>query len=418
MSINPRTSGGNTLYPEGIVASQQVATWSQYQASSDVNLAGNTIQNVSVIEVNDISGLDSADIVPLIENATITNLSITNLTSVNSGAIADLVSFDVLVENDLSINGVLRSHQLDTLSGRVDTLSGYVDGLTSGATTLADAIALDNDASDLSIVNLGNVYIGKTDGSNNALEVEGVGIFSSRVGIGATTSPPGSEFLTLQRGTNGSLAMNIRNTLVSYGGFVVCKDTTGDFALEQLDAKEIRFITTPSTPGNRADRLVIQANGTIRIPAYTTNGTLTTTSSNGTLVVSSDRRAKTDIVPATDLHGLDIVNKLKPTYYRYLHERETDHHLGFIAQEVEEAGLGVAVDGKKYEYDFIYDIIEGDSVSATPTKTIKLNPDGTPMLDYTKPRYRGLDHAGLIATLVKAVQELNIKVDKLTKLVI
>jgi len=53
-----------------------------------------------------------------------------------------------------------------------------------------------------------------------------------------------------------------------------------------------------------------------------------------------------------------------------------------------------------------------------PVKTLILNEDGTPKMDMSNPRYKSLDTTAIICSLVKAIQQLNTKVDKLTKLVI
>jgi len=411
MSINLRSSGGNSLYPERIEA-----PWHTITATSNVNLGGNEITNVSVIHTSDISGLDSADIVPLLEGSTITNLNITNLSNVNSGAIADLVAYDILVENDLSVNGVLRSHQLDTLSGRLDTLSGVVDGLGGGGgETLAQTLALGNDASGLNIINVGKIYVGKSSGTNQ-VDVSGIITCSNRFAVGDTTSPPGSEMFTVAKTTDANVFLNLRNSLNQYGTFFGTKIGTGDFHAEQLDAKKIRFITTPNTPGNRGDRLVIDESGTIRIPAYTTDGTLSVVS--GLITSSSDKRVKKNITYDTDLDGLNIINHLKPARFTYTWEQDTNSHLGFIADDVCEV-LPDAVDGKKYPYHFEYSISDDPTdIHKEPVKTLILNEDGTPKMDMSNPRYKSLDTTAIICSLVKAIQQLNTKVDKLTKLVI
>ena len=74
--------------------------------------------------------------------------------------------------------------------------------------------------------------------------------------------------------------------------------------------------------------------------------------------------------------------------------------IGFIAQDIETA-IPEAVDGKKFEYEFIRDGgkegIDG---------VIRVDEEGKPVLDYEKPRYRGLDQCAILSTLVSAFQEL------------
>jgi hypothetical protein len=184
--------------------------------------------------------------------------------------------------------------------------------------------------------------------------------------------------------------------------------------------------------------LTLLSTGTIRLNSYTTNGNLQTSAGNGTLVVSSDVRVKKNIT-YPELSGLHIINQLKPAKFQYNHE-ETDYHLGFIAQDVE-VYLPEAIDGKKHPYEFLYEEVDIPSpeelsyetplsISGEPISVsndisnhhyikkfiLKLNEDGTPMYDYSKPRYRGLDHSALIATLVKAVQEVSSTKDTHTEI--
>lgn len=74
--------------------------------------------------------------------------------------------------------------------------------------------------------------------------------------------------------------------------------------------------------------------------------------------------------------------------------------IGFIAQDVE-AAIPEAVDGKKYEYEFIR-----DGASEGVEGVIRLDEEGKPVLDENKPRYRGLDQCAILSTLVSAVQAL------------
>ena len=74
-------------------------------------------------------------------------------------------------------------------------------------------------------------------------------------------------------------------------------------------------------------------------------------------------------------------------------------NIGFIAQDVELA-IPEAVDGKKYEYEFIR-----DGASQGVQGSIRLDEDGHPVLDYEQPRYRGLDQCAILSTLVSAFQK-------------
>lgn len=141
---------------------------------------------------------------------------------------------------------------------------------------------------------------------------------------------------------------------------------------------------------------------TVTIPGYTSNGALSTISSNGTLSVTSDARLKTPLTPFLS-SVMPIINSITPGNYEFLAEPGTKK-AGFIAQDIEQH-IPEAVDGKKYEYLW------------------ETNLDGTPKFDeqgnivYAKDedgnlmiRPRGLDDRALIAYLWRAVQELDSKV--------
>ena len=91
---------------------------------------------------------------------------------------------------------------------------------------------------------------------------------------------------------------------------------------------------------------------------------------------------------------LDKVLSLKPALFEYIND-PGNKRCGFIAQDVEEV-IPVAVDAKKYEYQF-----QRDSDGK-----IKLDENNQPLLDYNQPRYRGFDNIAITAYTVGAIQEL------------
>jgi hypothetical protein len=166
--------------------------------------------------------------------------------------------------------------------------------------------------------------------------------------------------------------------------------------------------------------------GTLRFPQLTTNGTLITSAGNGTVVVSSDRRVKKNIEYPDDISGLDIINKLKPAKFNYIYEDDKERKtLGFIAQEVDEAGGIDAVDGRKHQYHFKVkantnieiddsgNTIINDKVSPSSPGEVETDEVGNPVYDYDRPRYMSLNDRALIVYLVKAVQELSKEVNDL-----
>jgi hypothetical protein len=120
---------------------------------------------------------------------------------------------------------------------------------------------------------------------------------------------------------------------------------------------------------------------------------------DGTIIRSSDRRLKQDeedLIPAISLQK--ILN-LQPKKYRWI-SNPTKENIGFIAQDVE-LSIPEAVDGKKFEYEFMR-----DGVSQGVDGTVRVDEEGEPILDINKPRYRGLDQCAILSTLVSAFQEL------------
>lgn len=61
-----------------------------------------------------------------------------------------------------------------------------------------------------------------------------------------------------------------------------------------------------------------------------------------------------------------------------------------------ETNLPWAVDGKKFEYEFQRDASDN----------VVYDPEGAPVLDTSKPRYRGLDTTAIVATNTLAIQRL------------
>lgn len=101
---------------------------------------------------------------------------------------------------------------------------------------------------------------------------------------------------------------------------------------------------------------------------------------------ASDYRLK-DNITASTIHGLDIINNLKVRDYNFKALPEVSL-TGFIAHEVAEAGIPMAVLGEKDELD-----------------------------DEGNPEYQGIDYGAIVPTLVKAVQELSAQVEVLQKII-
>ena len=159
---------------------------------------------------------------------------------------------------------------------------------------------------------------------------------SGNVGIG-TSSP--SEKLHLYNNTAGTPTtliiennVNNQNSQINfksiYGGSTAKSFLIGSNISVAAGSWEIYDATAA------AARLVITSGGVVQITGLTSNGTVSTQSSNGSLYVSSDANLK--IEDGYVENGLEKVLALKPRYF-YWKDKEAfsaDRQLGFYAQEV------------------------------------------------------------------------------------
>jgi len=156
---------------------------------------------------------------------------------------------------------------------------------------------------------------------------------------------------------------------------------------------------TRTNYGTYGERMRIDRNGTVYLFSYTTNGTVTTTGSNGQLSVSSDRRIKENIVYQSDTQqGLSSILNLKPATYSLIGSSGT--YLGFIAQDLEQE-IPLAVDGKKYEWQWEVTEDGKPKFDANGDIVYKLDADGNRIV-----RPRGVSDRAIIATQTLAIQEL------------
>jgi len=151
---------------------------------------------------------------------------------------------------------------------------------------------------------------------------------------------------------------------------------------------------------NPSFRFTVQAGGNIYLNAYTTNGTLSVTGSNGLISSSSDVRLKENINYITDTKkGLEQVLKLKPCEFNFIANKEHTQ-LGLIAQDVEQF-IPISVDGKKYEYQAKKDFDNKIVYDEKGEVEYELDEEGN-----KKIRPRGLDYNAIVATQILAIQEL------------
>jgi hypothetical protein len=150
---------------------------------------------------------------------------------------------------------------------------------------------------------------------------------------------------------------------------------------------------------NSKDLFKALTSGFIQFPQYTTDGTLTVSGGAGLVVRTSDRRLKKNEAPLVPSESLQKLMTLQPK--RYSWKADTDRaRIGFIAQDVEQV-IPEAVDGKKFEYEFVR-----DGASEGVEGTVRTDEEGNPVLDQDRPRYRGLDQCAILSVVVSAMQAL------------
>jgi hypothetical protein len=137
----------------------------------------------------------------------------------------------------------------------------------------------------------------------------------------------------------------------------------------------------------------------LKFPIFSTFGTLQIVGTDGSIGNTSDRRLKQNEELLNPQESLQKIMNLQPKKYTWKSDADNRTNIGFIAQDVQIA-IPEAVDGKKFEYEFIR-----DGASQGNEGVVRLDEEGKPVLDYEKPRYRGLDQCAILSTLVSAFQE-------------
>ena len=166
----------------------------------------------------------------------------------------------------------------------------------------------------------GNLYLNTNDTTDITLNTNNTERMRITSGGAVQLSKGQLEFT----GTNGSVELGTTVGIVKYdANNVVFYYGIGDLIFK-------------TNSGAIGDIAFFKQDGTIRFAKYTSNGTLTTTSSNGTIAVSSDKNMKIDAGFVEN--GLEKVLSLKPRYFYWKDEEKFGNkkQLGFYAQEVNE----------------------------------------------------------------------------------
>lgn len=343
---------------------------------STTNLSIDFNENTSSIDVTGPLNMKNYNITNV---GTINGVSIPNSAIVGTSSVQTLtnkiIDGDQLVLNSVALSK-LTSIDAQSFLGNREFTTGVPQILTA---TQAKTI--------LSLQNVQNINVTTWAGSAN-MNIMG-NITTSSTGISINTGASETN-ITL----NGTNSTNNRALLFQHNG--------GRRIEMGLSGTNYFFIydTVATTDVFRIP--LGAANNNVRFPHYG-NGTLSISGSgttSGTLTSSSDRRLKKNEELLNPEISLQKIMNLQPKTYIWKDDVDNRTNIGFIAQDVETA-IPEAIDGKKYEYQLIRD-------GAAPgiDGTVRVDENGIPVLDYEKPRYRGLDQCAILSTLVSAFQAL------------
>ena len=129
--------------------------------------------------------------------------------------------------------------------------------------------------------------------------------------------------VTITSSIANEVLLNVQNSISTGNGLVIGAGSTSS-----------HFVLKVENYNGTLDLFQVKGDGTVKINQLTSNGTVATQSSNGTLYVSSDANLK--IEDGYIENGLEKVLALKPRYF-YWKDKEAfsaDRQLGFYAQEV------------------------------------------------------------------------------------
>jgi hypothetical protein len=240
----------------------------------------------------------------------------------------------------------------------------------------------------------GNVLIGTTTDNGNKLQVNGVATFSNAIVPNGGVFALGDVLTSSGRllASNGNQVTNNESASLLLGnrGYF----TTSDIGAARISAVStgtfwysgtaLAFYTNPGpdvTSTGALERMRITANGNIGMP--TTYGFTTSNAANlyidsgaGLLYRSTSSIKYKRNVKNYD-KGLDVLSKMRPVYYDGIGASDSGKTFaGLIAEEIHELGL---------------------------TEFVQYGEDGTP---------DALAYSNMVALLVKAIQELQAKLDK------
>jgi hypothetical protein len=292
-------------------------------------------------------------------NVGIGTSSPTKLLSIGTSAGAPTNGFNILYGTD-----EVASFTSNSATGEVKI--GATNAIGTFFTTFYS-----NNTERMRITSGGNVGIG-TSSPSEKLVVSGKAIFQ-------VTNDAVNDILTLYNvsATSAGVRQRFQNGFGDLAAIRVSQRDNGALADDGLMEFQV------ASNSSLATKLSIRNDGLVAFPQindFTTGNSPNTwinpSSSYGIYINTSSIRYKKDIVNYDK--GLDIVNQLRPVYYKGISEVDGDKQFaGFIAEEIHDLGL---------------------------TEFVNYLDDGRP---------NSLSYPNMITLLTKAIQELKAEIDKL-----
>ena len=390
---------------------------------STPNLSIDFNNNTSNIDVTGVLNMKSNNIINIgaINNVSIPNSAIVG-TSSNQTLTNKIIDGDQLVLNSVALSR-LTSIASQSLLGNKEFLTGVPQVLSatqaktilslqnvqnidvmnwagSANMTMVGNLSSGSLAAGFGNVNCGTISCTSLSSKTRLLTINGVGADSEYPAVVTNNS----AILISSSVANRDSMVVIDGPTIEYGRYIACNQN-GVYKLAfGLQSSNNFFVYDPINAKTMFQTDIGAANP-IRFPTYTTEGTAYI-SAGGTIIRTSDRRLKQDEELLNSSESLQKIMELQPKKYCWISD-PSRVKIGFIAQDVETA-IPEAIDGKKYEYELVRDGV-GPGVDGT----IRLDEEGNPVLDYDKPRYRGLDNCAILSTLVSAFQKSIEKINAL-----
>jgi len=422
-TIDTSASSGAFTYALNLVQSNGPTSWGTY--------SGNVINALELRGARGPTGANANGVGPMNYAQTISPVALSSVPLVSSAAVASTVVSTALTTAGYPVRVVANGDVTSGLGGTVlvqlyryagsgpvvSTAIGTVYTIVAGAADQSRGYSVET--IDTSVPSGAYTYalnVVQSNGTTSWGQYSGTSI--NALELRGALGPTGANLLTTNNifsGTNAFLSsVSVSSLVASTLSMTLTNTSTQNTQIygaanssitSSFGAIQASFVGTGITYNTLAlnpngGNVTIGGVGTSTyLSALTTNGTVITSGSNGLLSVSSDARLKTNIAHVTDTAAaLSSVMALRPATYQFVGAQDT--HLGFIAQEVEQA-IPMAVDGKKYEW--VWDT----------------NPDGSPLLDDQGQfvwkldengqkiiRPRGLSDVSIVAMLTLAVQRL------------